>query len=334
MTAWIPHPWITRFRDRIGYGIQLGSRSGAGGPSHQLLPAAQLADGLGFDAVFLGDHPAWAPEPWVHLTAIALSTERIHLGPMVAAAPYRNPLLTARIVSDLDHLSGGRVINGLGIGWNAAEHGLGTNEFDRMGLPYPAARERQAALDEAITIIEGLWGDAPFTFRGEHHSVADANVPPPLQRPAPPLVIAGAGDGTLRQVARHADIANFGPGPTGGIDSAGAARERLDVLRRHCDAIGRDPETVLCSYFTHWLLLAGTERAVAAKVARYFPDGLDAFWGAYLVAGTPAQVAAYYQPFLDVGIRFLDLQVLDPEDDETIRLVIDALAPRLRIRGA
>jgi hypothetical protein len=75
--------------------------------------------------------------------------------------------------------------------------------------------------------------------------------------------------------------------------------------------------------------MAPNEDAVAAKVRRYFPDGLDAFWGAYLVSGTPERVASHYRPYVDIGIRFLDLQVLDPGDEETMSLIIDALGPML-----
>ncbi len=134
-------------------------------PARRLIAAAQLCDRIGIDAVFLGDHPAWSPEIWVHFAAIAVSTERIRFGPMVSANPYRNPVLTARILSDLDHLSDGRVINGLGIGWNAADYDLGTNEFERMGLPYPSVRERQEQLDEAIQIINWCLGSGAVQFQ-------------------------------------------------------------------------------------------------------------------------------------------------------------------------
>jgi alkanesulfonate monooxygenase SsuD/methylene tetrahydromethanopterin reductase-like flavin-dependent oxidoreductase (luciferase family) len=248
---------------------------------------------------------------------------------MVAANPYRAPLLTARLASDLDHLSGGRCILGLGIGWNGADYGLGANEFERMGLPYPAARERQEALEEAITIIRGVWGEGPLSFAGQHYRATEARVPPPIQDPEPPLVIAGAGDRTLGQVARLADAANFGPGPAGNVDTAEQAREKLAVLRRHCEAIGRPYDTILRSHFTHWLILASDERSVQAKVAHYFPNGLDRFWGAYLVAGTPDAIARHYQPYLDAGIQYFVLQTLDPTDAETIRLTVEHLAPRL-----
>ena len=323
------HPWVERFQHRIGFGLQAVADHGEGDPGQRLLRAGRLADEYGFDAFFLGDHPAWAPECWLHFAALAVTTSRVRLGPMVAANPYRAPLMTARLASDLDHLSSGRCILGLGIGWNAADYGLGANEFERMGLPYPATRERQEALEEAIAIIRGVWGPRPFTYAGRHYRASEARVPPPIQDPAPPLVIAGAGERTLGQVARLADAANFGPGPAGHVDSAEQAREKLAVLRRHCEAIGRPYDDILRSHFTHWLILAPDERAVQAKIARYFPDGLDRFWGAYLVAGTPDAAARHYQPYVDAGIQFFVLQTLDPTDEETVRLTVEHLAPRL-----
>lgn len=328
------HPWVDGLKGRVGFALQAVVRPGIPDPAGQLLHAGKLADRYGFDAFFLGDHPAWAPDVFLQLAAIALSTERVRLGQMVAAVPYRSPLLTARLASDLDHLAGGRSILGLGIGWNAADYGLGTNEFDRMGLPYPPTAERQAALDEAVAIIRGLWGAEPFDYAGEHYRVAAANVPPPLQQPEPPLVIAGGGRRTLDQVARLADACNFGPGPAGGTGTVDEIATRLAVLREACDRAGRPFEDVLRSSFSHGVILDPTQSAVEDKIRRYFPDGLDAFWGAYLVAGTPESVARHYQAFVDAGIEYLVLQVLDAFDEETVALaateVADRIEPRLR----
>jgi alkanesulfonate monooxygenase SsuD/methylene tetrahydromethanopterin reductase-like flavin-dependent oxidoreductase (luciferase family) len=324
------HPWVAQFQDRIGIALQAVAAHGEGPPGKRLLHAGQLADKYGFDAFFLGDHPAWAPECWVHLAAIAVTTTRVRLGQMVAANPYRAPLLTARLASDLDHLSDGRLILGLGIGWNAADYGLGTNEFERMGLPFDSTRERQAALEEALTIIHGVWGEQPFTFTGRHYSATDAQVPHPVQMPAPPLIVAGGGERTLAQVARLADVANFGPGPAGHVDTAAAVPEKLALLRRQCETVGRPYDDILRSHFTHWLVLAPDESTVQAKVTRYFPHGLDAFWGAYLVAGTPETVARYYQEYVDAGIQYFVFQTLDPTDEETVRLAAEQLLPRLQ----
>ena len=93
--------------------------------------------------------------------------------------------------------------------------------------------------------------------------------------------------------------------------------------------MGRPYDDILRSHFTHWLILAPDDARVAAKVARYLPNGLDAFWGAYLVAGTP-EVVAHFQEYVDAGIEYFDVQTLDPDDEETIGLVTAHLLPLLR----
>lgn len=327
------HPWVASLRGRAGFALQAVARPEAPDPGGQLVEAGRQADRYGFDAFFLGDHPAWAPEVWIHLAVIAASTERVRLGQMVAAVPYRTPLMTARLQSDLDHRSGGRSILGLGIGWNAADYGLGGNEFDRMGISYPPVRERQDALEEAVAIVRGLWGPEPFTFEGEHFRTAPANVPAPAQAGGPPLLIAGSGKRTLAQVARLADACNFGPGPAGNVDTPDDARARLALLDAACAEVGRPPGDILRSHFTHWLVMAQSRAAVESKVRAYFPGGLDAFWGAYLVAGTPDDVRAYYQGFADAGIGYFDVQTLDPRDEETIALLAHRVAPEIVVAG-
>ncbi|MCC6792411.1 MAG: LLM class flavin-dependent oxidoreductase [Thermomicrobiales bacterium] len=324
------HPWIASIRDRVTFGLQVVARAGEPEPGKKIVAAARVADELGFEALYLGDHPAWSPEPWTHFAAMAMVTTRIRLGPMVAASPYRTPLMTARLASDIDHLSDGRVLLGLGIGWNAADYGLGTNEFDRMGLPYPSTTERQAAVEEAIALIRGLWGPELFSFEGTHYRARDARVPAPVQQPGPPLILAGGGERvTLRQVARLADVANFGPGPAGGVDTPEIARRKHEVLKRHCEEAGRPYEDILRSLFSHWVMVAPDEAALAAKVRRYFPDGLDDFWGKYLIAGTPARIVELFQRYVDAGIQHFDCQVLDPEDIETFSLLIQEVLPAL-----
>jgi alkanesulfonate monooxygenase SsuD/methylene tetrahydromethanopterin reductase-like flavin-dependent oxidoreductase (luciferase family) len=328
-----PHPWVAQFQDRIGFGLQIGARQGDPGPGRSLVRAAQVGDRLGFDAFFLGDHPAWSPEIWTHFGAIAATTERIRFGPMVAANPYRPPLLTARILSDLDHLSNGRAINGLGIGWNAADYDLGVNEFDRMGLPYPSTRERQEALEEAIELIRGLWSHDRFDFDGRYYRAAGASIPAPVQQSGPPLVLAGGGERvTLRQVARLADACNFGPGPAGGCESPSDAARKHAALRRHCEEVGRPFKAVLRTHFTHWVMVARDRTSLEAKRARYFPAGPDSFWAAKLVAETVEGAIAYFQSYADAGTQYFVAQVLDPYDDETFELLIQEVAPHIQTR--
>jgi alkanesulfonate monooxygenase SsuD/methylene tetrahydromethanopterin reductase-like flavin-dependent oxidoreductase (luciferase family) len=321
-------------RDTISFALQVDTRNDDPAPGRSVLAAGRLAESLGFDAFFTGDHPSRQSEVWLHLAALAGETGRIGLGPMVSSVLYRPPLLTARLAADLDHLSGGRLVLGLGIGWDAAALGWGTNEFDRMGLPYPTTRERQAALAEAIAIIRGVWRAEPFSFEGRHFRVKDAQVTPPPLQGVPPLFIAGAGDRTLRQVAELADACNLGPVVTGDVDTPAEARHKLAVLRRHCDAIGRPFENILRSHFTIWLMLAPDESSVRRKVDHYFPNGLDSIWRRAVVAGTPEQVVPYFQSFVDIGMQYFIAQVLDARDEETFRLLAEDVAPQIRPAGA
>src|SRR3954454_3155404 len=259
------HPWVEARRRRIHFALQVEARPDDPTPGQSMLRAGQLAEELGFDAFLAADHPSWQSEPWLHLAALAISTERIGLGTMVSSVLYRPPVLTARLAADLDHLSNGRLVLGLGIGWDAAALGWGTNEFVRMGLPFPPTRERQEALAEAIAIIRGVWGPEPFSFQGRRFRVKDAQMVPPLQG-APPIIIAGAGQRTLRQVAELADACNIGPVVTGGVDTPEQAQAKLEVLRRHCGTVGRPYENVLRSHFTIWLILAEDEASAQRKV--------------------------------------------------------------------
>jgi alkanesulfonate monooxygenase SsuD/methylene tetrahydromethanopterin reductase-like flavin-dependent oxidoreductase (luciferase family) len=147
---WQQSAWAEQFRDRTGFAVQVFPIDTPRDPARHLLAAARLAEELGLDAFFVGDHPAWALDPFVHLAAIAATTQRIRLGVNACCALYRHPVMTARLAADVDNLSGGRLILGLGNGWDA-------NEFANLGLPFPSARERQQALEEAITIMRGVW---------------------------------------------------------------------------------------------------------------------------------------------------------------------------------
>jgi alkanesulfonate monooxygenase SsuD/methylene tetrahydromethanopterin reductase-like flavin-dependent oxidoreductase (luciferase family) len=317
------HSWVRQFRNRVGWGLQAFPTAHDSNPTSQVIAAGRLADALGFDAFFLGDHPAYAPEVWLHLGALAVQTSRIRLGSVVLCAGYRPPVLTARLAADLDNLSGGRVILGLGHGWNATE-------FRQLGLPFPPVPERQAALAESIEIIRGVWGPEPFTYHGHYHSTDEERiVPRPLQQPSPPLLLAGSGERTaLGLVARYADACNFGPGhATGLVRTPDEVRRKNAVLDRHCHDVGRDPRSVLRTHFTSWLMLAPTDVAARAKLDHYYPAGINEEQQFSRVVGTPTHVAAYYQTLVDAGIEYFVVQTLDAADTETIELLAWEVIP-------
>ncbi|HYP60553.1 MAG TPA: LLM class flavin-dependent oxidoreductase, partial [Thermomicrobiales bacterium] len=153
------HPWVRDRHGRVGFGLEVFPIETPEEPARALLTAAELAEQLGFDSFWFGDHPAWGLDCWLHVAALAMRTDRIGPGINVACALYRNPVLMARLAADLDNLSNGRLILGLGIGWDE-------NEFNNLGIPFPSVPQRQEALEEAIAIMRGAWGQEPFSFEG------------------------------------------------------------------------------------------------------------------------------------------------------------------------
>jgi alkanesulfonate monooxygenase SsuD/methylene tetrahydromethanopterin reductase-like flavin-dependent oxidoreductase (luciferase family) len=326
MSEDLAHPWVASFRDRVGWGLQAFARPDDPLPAERMMAAGRLADTLGFDAFFIGDHPAYAPEAWLHLGALAVQTSRVRLGSVVLCAGYRAPVLTARLAADLDNLSGGRCILGLGHGWNAAE-------FAQLGLPFSPVPERQAALAEAVEIIRGVWDAKPFTFHGRFHRTENERIaPPPRQQPGPPIILAGGGERTaLRLVARYADACNFGPGHATGLARSLADVQRKNaVLDRYCREAGRSPGDVLRTHFTTWLMLAPTEEAARAKLRRYYPDGVNEEQQFSRVAASPDGAVAYYQSLVEAGMDYFVVQILDAADIETIELLAREVVPRVR----
>lgn len=155
---------------------------------------------------WLPDHNAvLGNATWTTLTDLALATETIRLGPLVACAAYWNPYVLARAAADIDHVSGGRLVLGLGSGDMP-------HEFAHLGLPWPAAAERQARLEETLRVVRPLLRGETVTFAGKYVQVDGAMLnPPPIQQPYVPILVAGGGERTtLRYVAEHADACNLG----------------------------------------------------------------------------------------------------------------------------
>lgn len=317
------HQWVAERQGSIGMGAQVFALPSDPEPTKHVIAAGLLAEELGFDAFFIGDHPGYATEPFVHLAAIAAQTNRIGLGSIVNCVYHRHPALLARLAGDLQHISGNRFIFGLGIGWNEPE-------FKQLGLPFPSVRVRQEALDEALAIVTGMFGPEPITFHGKHWSTEGGHYQIPTTRP--PIVVAGSGERTtLRQVAQWADACNFGPGRnTGAVRGDQGLQQTFDALRRHCDTLGRPYDDILRTHFTSWVMVAPTEAEALAKRDRYYPDGLNEEQQITRIVGSPEQVTAYYQALADAGMQYFVVQVLDAEDLETLRLLATEVIPNLR----
>lgn len=174
--------------DRMRFGITVPNFGDYGEPD-ALVTAARAAEAAGWDGFFVWDHIVIADrvpvaDPWVALGAIAQATDRLRIGPMVAAVPRHRPWVLARQCVSLDRLSGGRFVLGVGIGHPPDV------EFGTFGEPTDA-RTRADVLDESLAVVEGMWSGAPFSFRGDHFEVAETRfAPPPLQSPRIPIWVA------------------------------------------------------------------------------------------------------------------------------------------------
>jgi F420-dependent oxidoreductase-like protein len=215
---------------------------------------ARQADEAGFDSLWVMDHffqirmtgqPPESPMPEAYATlgVLAGQTTRIKLGTLVTSVAYRHPGVLLKTVTTLDVLSGGRMYLGVGAGapWNIAPSGPGTVwEAEGLGIPFPSLADRFEMLEELLQAAHRMWSDDETPYTGRHYQfVRPLNSPNSVQRPNPPILVAGGGEKkTLRIVARYADACHLLDAPDSPL--GGDLKRKLDVLRAHCDTAGRD----------------------------------------------------------------------------------------------
>jgi F420-dependent oxidoreductase-like protein len=224
----------------------------------QITSVARRADEAGIDSLWCMDHffqirmtgnPPESPmtEAYALLGVLAGQTDRIRLGTLVTSVAYRHPGVLVKTVTTLDVLSGGRINFGVGPGapFNPPPQGAGTAfEGEGLGIPFPPLRDRFEMLEELLRVARQMWRGDEAPFEGKYYQMArPLNSPGPVQRPHPPILVAGGGEKkTLRLVAQYADACHL-PGyaaTVGGLDLGGDLGHKLDVLREHCAAAGRD----------------------------------------------------------------------------------------------
>ncbi len=229
----------------------------------QMTRLAQLAEQAGYDSVWLVDHFHPLPQPssqaplfeaWTSTAALARDTTRIRIGQLVTGNSYRNPALLAKMASTVDVLSQGRLTLGIGAGWFEPE-------YRAYGYPYPDAPVRLRQLSEAVQIILKLWTENEVTFEGTYYQVRGAiNQPKGLQKPHIPLLIGGGGEQvTLKLVACYGDACSLTR-----CDFA-TLEHKLAILKRHCEAVGRDYQS-LRRTATALCVIGETDEQALAKV--------------------------------------------------------------------
>jgi probable F420-dependent oxidoreductase len=256
--------------------------------SQAIVETACKAEELGFDALFVNDHvivddsprsESWRNvyDPLMVLSYVAARTSRVMLGTSVLIMPYRNPIVTAKMVATLDQMSGGRAIAGVGAGWNEAE-------YEALGVPH---RERGARTNEYLRLWQACWEPGPTTFHGRFFSFDNMHVnPKPAQQPHPPIWIGGSSHAALRRAARFAQV--WQPTPTRLSDLI----SNQAYLRDACGEIGRtDVPATRMSFRVNFSHITGSSSAgndrptgqgspeqVASDLQRYRQEaGLEQF---------------------------------------------------------
>lgn len=283
--------------DRITVGVHINQEHMG---FWQVRRISKSAEDLGFDSVTLMDHfrPYYPPkngtllECWTTLSALAMETERVKIGPMVTCASYRNPALLAKIAACFDHISGGRLKFGIGAGWFQ-------REFEEYGIPFDKPRERIRRLEEAIQIIKRMWVQEEASFKGKYYKIDRAVCnPKPIQKPYPPIIVGGSGEKfTLRVVAKLADGWNA---PV----SFERYAHKLRVLERYCREVGRDFKEIKLSW-SAWVILSSDRKKIAKFQPSYIKN-LDDFIDTYLI-GTPEYCVKKMQRFVDLGVTDFEL---------------------------
>ena len=290
-----------------------------------LLEAGRRADTVGYDTLWtwdhlypiVGNHEGPIFEGWLTLAAWAQATERVRIGLMVGANTFREPALTAKMATTLDHISSGRAILGIGAAWFETEH-------TAYGLPFGSgAPERLRWLGEALPVLRGmLHGERPSASGPRYATSAVRNDPPPVQDHLPLLIGGGGEQVTLRLVARYGDANNVG----GGIENV---RRKESILLQHCETVGRDPAEIERTVGIGTVIIRDSRAEVERHQRLTFERNGHARPWTDQPVGTPEDVAEALAPFVELGYRHLIAGFPSPHDEESMVRLATEVRPLL-----
>ncbi len=247
-------------------------------------------------------------ESWTTLSALAALVPRMRVGTIVLGNTYRHPAVVAKMAAQVDIISGGRLLLGMGAGWQQNEH-------EAYGIPFYTVRERLERLDEACQVIRSLWTERRSNFKGRYYQLSDAPLDPkPVQKPHPELMIGGGGERvTLRVVARQADHWNVWGGPK-------VLARKTAILEEHCSSVGRNPKTITRS--VNMALLFTDKKAdidrlvdtITARIGSHAADARDT-----CLAGTRDQIREQLTQLKAAGADTLFIPTIFRPADEIRR---------------
>jgi len=292
----------------------------------QARDAAQCFDRLGFDHLWVCDHVYGVPAPelpifeaWTELSAVGALTERAELGTLVTPPFLRNPAILAKQIATLDHITGGRVIAGLGAGWLEAE-------FVGTGSRFPRLGDRMTALEESAEILTRLFTEEKATFEGSFFQVRDAICEPkPTRRP--PLLIGGGGERRLLGIAaRHANIWN------NLAVFQGELAAKTEALRKRCDENDRDFDAIEISQQCIVILAADEAgaRTALAKASQIYGGHMGAGLETHGIWGTPERVIDCIERHMKLGCTMFVMEFFGRDTREPAQLFAETVMPAFR----
>ena len=289
------------------------------------LTAQQRADGLGYDSLWTWDHlyPIQGSdkgpilECYTAMAAVASATTNATIGLMVGANTFRNPALTAKMITTIDHISDGRAVLGIGAAWFETEH----TDF---GIPFgESPGQRLRWLKEALPLMRGMLDGTEPSAAGEYYAANKArNLPAPKQQHLPILVGGGGPKVTLRLTAQYADACNIG----GSVEVV-AEKDRL--LIEHCEAVGRDEQEIERTTAAGAVVIRDSREEALAVHARTWAGNGGARVPTNAPVGTPEDVFEHLAAFVALGYRHLICSFPAPHDEETMTRMATEVRPRL-----
>jgi F420-dependent oxidoreductase-like protein len=308
-----------------GWKMELAGIEGAQAQWQKSVDVAVLAEELGYDSIWVYDHFHNVPKPaqeavfecWTTIAAISQRTSRIRLGQMVGCNSYRNPGLLAKITSTVDVISGGRLDWGIGAGWYESE-------YRGYGYEFAKPSDRIGMLRETVEIVKSMWSQPETTYDGKYYKMSRANCDPkPLQQPHPPIWIGGGGEQlTLRVVAQHADVSNFG-------SSLEEFTKKRAILQQHCKVVGRDEDTIRKTISSEVFIRETEAEVIAAGSKNLWGEPAES-WRSKALVGTPEQVSEKIQKYLDAGCTGFVPWCADYPSTESLELFATKVIPNFR----
>ena len=301
--------------------VKFGLALGRGGTS--FVEGARQAEELGFDSVWSGEHVVWRHpihDALMTLAAAAAVTSRVRVGTSILLLPLKHPVLVAKAVTTLDHVSNGRATLGIGIGGEYAK------EFEAIGIP---REERGVRANESIQLLKRLWTEESVTFEGRFFKLDEVGlVPKPVQRPHPPILVGGR-RGSLKRTALYAD------GWMPYMYTPEMYRDDLAKIEEMAAGAGRDPakiERTLYAFISIDDSYEGAAKMAAAALGTNYAQSFDKLVYRYPIIGTPEQCAERLQQFREAGAEHFILSPAGPPEKSRHfpEIIAKEIAPRFR----